>query len=50
MVSILKSTHNLKTIEVSEEFETFIEQYLPNLEEIKVHDFSDDSFGTIANL
>jgi hypothetical protein len=34
MVSILRSTHNLKSIEISGNFEALIEQYLPKLEEI----------------
>jgi hypothetical protein len=50
LVSLLRSTHNLKALKVDERFAALIEQYLPKLEEIKIMRFSGEGFEDFADL
>jgi hypothetical protein len=51
MWSLLRSTLNLKSIEINDSFAQLIEQYLPKLREIKVSNILDNnSFKSFADL
>jgi hypothetical protein len=50
LVSLLRSTPNLKVMNIYISFEALIKEYLPKLEEIKVWRISSEGFEKFANL
>jgi hypothetical protein len=50
MVSLLRSTPNLKSIIIYEGFDPIVEQYLPKLVDMKNFHFSNERFEELANL
>jgi hypothetical protein len=50
LISLLRSTPKLKAIEIYDNFDAVIEQYISQLEEIKINEFSNEWLEKFANL